>query len=873
MMNSAQSGTRQPTPANSYVVHFTDANGNRQPGVRAVEPPADTRQAIRGNLYAVIELYQASSDLDHSVAGERATTNMAELARISEQLLGVIQTTYYSAKGSQSQVLEAAILAVHQSLQQANQGRGDSGLRAGVTCAALLNNRLLIMTSGPALSFIITDDAVQQFPFKEIGADKAPGGDSAPDQHTYRRDFSGGGVLFLGGRSWLQHLPVRTLLGVITQAEPENAVEIANYLGQESHYDPIPGLLVLAGVDRGDSTVGAGGAVQSQSSSPLSSQSPSEQSGRPGDAARRARPAFSREGGLGTLPTAVNATPPVRQIPPPAESLSTLPENDSALPAAVPRDDRVEAERQPIDSRHSPVGEVDKVDGSAAGNEFTDLKSAIEVATGSATERDELKSHSSQQPNWAERISTMVARVRGLVQTVLPELSGRAQGRGEEASRTMQRSGTLTEAPSEPSSTAATMRSHTAEVLAEPLAQMQAFQPPKPTSGRRARLFITAAVLLAVLVPVIVFTVVWQRGASVRAEANMLIEAAQASALRASAALDLGDKGAARSELTKAQETLREATALVGNRPEITQLAVQIEKELQNVLQIVPLYKLVEPLIRFPLDASPHRVMVVDQDIYILDQGRNLIQRYRLDGSLVALADGEGEVVLRLGDQIDGVTVGPLIDIAWQPPIPGIQDKANLLVLDGNNNVFKYNQRVEGAAYLPLGGRAKWQTPLQIQTYLGRLYVADGANGQIFRYSASNYEAEPDEWMNSPIPQGLSGLQSMFIDGNIWILLSNGTVLKYNQGVQEPFALDSDVGMMTEPVDMFIGEQDAALIYVADAGNSRILVYDKDGNYQHQFQAPEGSALRDLRSIFVDEVTNTIFILTKSSLFQHPLPQ
>ena len=251
MMNSAQGGTPPTTPKSShtYVVHFTDANGNRQPGVRAVEPPADTHQAIRGSLYAVVELYQASRELDQSVAGERATANVADLTRIAEQLLGVIQTAYYGERGAQSQVLEAAILAVHQSLQKSNHGRGDSALRAGVTCAALLNNRLLIMTSGPALSFIITDDAVQQFPSKEIGADKAPGGDFAPDQHTYRRELQEGAVIFLGGRSWLQYVPVRTLLGVVTQAEPENAAEIANYLGQESNFDLIPGLLVLVGSD------------------------------------------------------------------------------------------------------------------------------------------------------------------------------------------------------------------------------------------------------------------------------------------------------------------------------------------------------------------------------------------------------------------------------------------------------------------------------------------------------------------------------------------------------------------------------------------------------------------------------------------------
>ena len=547
------------------------------------------------------------------------------------------------------------------------------------------------------------------------------------------------------------------------------------------------------------------------------------------------------------LPTAVNASPPIRQIPPTTEEPSdplraeqptqtqsdpesppvdrtqaTAPierllgfEQPAALDAfsAPPsrREEREEVlqEQQPIGGWTSAVGGVgDSIvnqpgaNDSVADDAFDDVDEPITGDPAARGRQARLPREAQQRKSFAERARTMASQAGGLIQSILPERSS-VQYSSPEDSGTAQTQIEPQQSSAIPASPS--VRSHAAEVLAEPLAKMQTFQPPKPTSGRRARLFITAAVLLAVLVPVIVFSVVWQRGASIRAEANMLVEAAKASAQSASAALDLGDKTSARTELTKAQETLREATALIGNRPEITQLAVQIEKELQSVLQVVPLYKLVEPLIRFPPDASPHRVMVVDQDIYVLDQGRNLIQRYRLDASLAALADSDGEAVLRLGDVIDGVSVGPLIDISWQPPVPGVQDKANLLVLDSNNNVFKYNQRVEGAAVLTLGGRTRWQNPLRLQTYLGRLYVADGASGQIFRYNPGQYEAEPDDWMNSPIPQGLSGLQSMFIDGNIWIMLSNGRVLKYSQGVQEPFALDSDVGMVTEPVDMFIG--------------------------------------------------------------------
>ncbi|MCB0099153.1 MAG: hypothetical protein KDE46_25650, partial [Caldilineaceae bacterium] len=74
-------------------------------------------------------------------------------------------------------------------------------------------------------------------------------------------------------------------------------------------------------------------------------------------------------------------------------------------------------------------------------------------------------------------------------------------------------------------------------------------------------------------------------------------------------------------------------------------------------------------------------------------------------------------------------------------------------------------------------------------------------------------------------------------------------------------------------VDMFVGNQENSAVYIADAGQERILVFDKEGSYKRQLQAAEGNPLRDLSGIFVDDATQTIYILTQSALYQHPLPE
>ena len=401
------------------------------------------------------------------------------------------------------------------------------------------------------------------------------------------------------------------------------------------------------------------------------------------------------------------------------------------------------------------------------------------------------------------------------------------------------------------------------------------FSPPPPARGGRARMFILAALAIALITAAIVAGTVWQKGANQRAEAEAQLGIALARVGSAQTATDTGSKESALAMLAEARAALKaREEILAGTDPQGDELAQQIALIEQQVLQVQRLYGLIQPLIQFPSGSRPTRVLVVDQDVYILDEGRQVVERYRLDASKESVPDPTAQALIRQGDTIGDAQVGPLVDFTWQQPVPGVDDKANLFILDANNNVFRFNPRVDGAGLINLGGTDKIiKNARQLKTFSGRLYVADVGNNQLYRFQPGEYETTPEAWFPEGTQYDLTGLHTLRIDGNIWMLFENGKILRFFNGQQAPFALDERLGPAQQPVDLAVSEEDNGRLYLADRAQSRVIVYDKNGAYISQLAAPEGNPLQNLSGLFIEDVTNTLYLLTDNALFQHDLPE
>jgi len=801
-----------------YAYLATDQK-TRPIGIRVVEPPADTLQAARGNLYALIE----------------CADNTTEAAQRIERALSAIQRTYYTIKGTQSFVLGEAL---REALQQmlADEDPLDQRADLGVLLVALLENRLMAVSAGAVVGLFTNGGQVDVFPspmlqpsplsFTETGE---------PAFEVYRQEAPVGVMFLLTGAQCLQYFSLRELASTVAYLGTGNLAEIVEALCHHADVGQLPGLFVVTSPTESRNDA-AGAAAMEQPPPRQASQQPARQAPR-------------RWGGL---PAALQAPPPAR----PLSSMTALPgasAGEAGLPANLTDDLAVGAS--------TPAATKKRFSFTWATALQLGLQLGLEQAKGLITKALPEKTTPGAQTPLATASAPVAQPPPTYRTTTLPQLTPHLPGAYDVAEE-------YDAAENDDQSAVATPAAGGGA-----LAHMATFRPPARAAGSRARLYILVALLLLILTPVVVTAVYWSRDMRNQEEAERALDMAEASLLTAESALQSDDKATARAKLTEAQTFILAADNLVGGRlTRADDLNVRIQQELADLLQVQPLYALTTPLVRFVPEALPQRILVNDQDVYILDMGRQVVQYYQLDPTRTMVTNPDGEIVLRQGAAIENVTIGTLVDIAWQPPIAGVQDKAYLLVLDSNHNLFRYDRRVEGASHVALGGQDQLRSPVKMRVYADRLYVADKGANQLFRYSG-DYTQPPTPWFNAQVQSDLSSLRAMDIDGDIWFLYTQGIVSRYRTGAQEPFALENSVGVIGDAVDIVAGDQGNSMVYIADRDQERILVYSKDGRYQRQFRAPEGHPLRDLQALFVDEIEDTIYILTQTSLFKHPLTQ
>jgi len=388
---------------------------------------------------------------------------------------------------------------------------------------------------------------------------------------------------------------------------------------------------------------------------------------------------------------------------------------------------------------------------------------------------------------------------------------------------------------------------------------------PRPAEGRRS-LWMGIAIAIPVIVVILVIVVYWRQTLARQARFDQLVAQAQQQMELAGQV----DEATARNHLLESLDHLAKAEDLGPGNPQVSDLREQTDYILNKIDKvtkldwIVPLWEYGEP------GSDPSRVIIAnDIDVYVLDKSLDRVYKHLLDDTMQALQELDVDpVLLRKGDQRDPIVVGELVDMAWAEAEGG-RLGSNLLVLESGGSLLEYDPE-KGINVLPVGGSDGWIQPQIAGSYQGDFYLLDSGLNQILRHEP-DYSSLPEGYLPTPGEVDLAGAVDMAVAGEIYVLYTDGRILKFDDGQPAPFEITGLYEPLQNPTALFTSAE-AEFLYVADAGHNRIVQLTKEGNFLQQFKAGEGAAFEQLKDLVALEKYNLLYFVSSSTLYVTNIP-
>ena len=274
-----------------------------------------------------------------------------------------------------------------------------------------------------------------------------------------------------------------------------------------------------------------------------------------------------------------------------------------------------------------------------------------------------------------------------------------------------------------------------------------------------------------------------------------------------------------------------------------------------------------QPLV-YPIDLT-----ISHEGVYVIDSGA----LYR--GDLATLASGGGELalaaILTPAMQIGGYPVKEIV------AVEATNTDDAVFVLDKSNDVYRY-EISSGVWWLEQTAASEYSSPdplyLNIGAYFNRLYILDPARNQIWRHPPNEYGIGflPGTlpWLLSPGQPDVSSGIDLAIDGDIYVLWRDGTIVahapvetaRFDLAVADRFShVQGLEDLPLRPVAVF-GNVEGIPLYVADPGRRRVVVLDRrDGTLLRQLVAPDNLDFAALHA--VAEREDRLYMLAGANLY------
>lgn len=403
-----------------------------------------------------------------------------------------------------------------------------------------------------------------------------------------------------------------------------------------------------------------------------------------------------------------------------------------------------------------------------------------------------------------------------------------------------------------------------------PQARPRGERPPPAWRGRPAPLGLL--LLIAILVPALVSFVTARIYIERQREAQFadLLTQAQAEVERARA--EGADPQAARPHWEAALAWLEEAAALRGDDPALAELRAQAQGELDRMDRVIRVHPL---RLREFRDGAPTRVLVRGMEVYTLDTQADALYRDVLNQDRADLAQAPAGPLIFKGQAVSAQVLGELVEMAWLPPAASLRTET-LAVLDTQGTLVTVTPGSNELRAQPLPDMGSPFGQVRAMAgFQGNLYLLDAEGGQIWRYEGREavFSLPPRPYFDQARPELTEALDlAIEPDGAVFVLRQDGEVLRFFGGNPLPFSITGLSQPLGRPVALFLSPgPPAPSLYIADAGEQRIIHSSLSGVYLGQIKADAGS-FEGLSGLFVDEAGQRLFFTNAQGLFMAELP-
>ncbi len=148
--------------------------------------------------------------------------------------------------------------------------------------------------------------------------------------------------------------------------------------------------------------------------------------------------------------------------------------------------------------------------------------------------------------------------------------------------------------------------------------------------------------------------------------------------------------------------------------------------------------------------------------------------------------------------------------------------------------------------------------------YNQKLYTIDTANNQIYKHNPTQTGYDRGSpWAEKDGVDFSDGI-SLAIDGDLFLLKSNGEVLKFISGRKEEFIITGLDPGLNQPKEIWT-YNNVKNLYILEPTNKRLIVLNKQGNLLQQYTAAEW---QNPTGMIVDEADKVIYILDSNKIYR-----